>query len=218
MIDYFQTSSAQLISATIEHIILTGTALLVALIIASVFTILLLFVSELRQASVYLLSLLYAVPSFALFALLIPWTGLGKTTAIVALVIYAQYTLVRTFLEGFLQVDPSIIEAAIGMGMTKWQTMLKIQLPLAAPSILAGIRLAATSIIAIATIASTVNAGGLGIILFDGLRTMSLPELAWGILLTVSLSLIVNLILYLVEEIIKDSQESGTKSLRMSYK
>lgn len=84
----------------------------------------------------------------------------------------------------------------------------KIQLPLAQSSIFAGLRLAASSMIAIATIASTINAGGLGSILFDGLRTMSLPKLLWGIILTVALSLLVNLILYLVEELVKNESVS----------
>lgn len=208
MIDYFKTSSDKLITALIDHIELTSFSLLFALLFASVITVILLFYPKIRQASVYALSLLYAIPSFALFTLLIPVTGLGTRTAIIALVIYAQYTLVRTFLAGLTQVDDSIIEAATGMGMTRWQILAKIQLPLAQFSIFAGLRLAASSIIAIATIASTINAGGLGSILFDGLRTMSLPKLLWGIILTVALSLLVNLILYLVEELVKNESVS----------
>lgn len=100
--------------------------------------------------------------------------------------------------------DQSVLEAAIGMGMTKWQLLWKIQLPLAQSSVFAGIRLAASSIIAIATIASTINAGGLGTILFDGLRTMSMAKLLWGILLTVALSLLANLVLFLLEELFKN--------------
>ena len=204
MIDYFKTSSDKLIMAIIEHIELTVFSLAFALLFACVMTVILLLFPKIRQVSVYLLSLLYAIPSFALFTLLIPMTGLGMRTAIIVLVIYAQYTLVRTFLAGLTQVDNSIIEASIGMGMTKWQLLTKIQLPLAQSSIFAGLRLAANSIIAIATIASTINAGGLGRILFDGLRTMSLPKLCWGIVLTVTLSLLVNLILYLIEELVKN--------------
>ncbi|MGT2959586.1 ABC transporter permease [Streptococcus caballi] len=204
MIDYVKTSSDKLIQATIEHLEISLLALLIALVFASVLTICLLFNPKIRQSSVYLLSLLYAIPSFALFALLIPWTGLGRRTAIVVLVVYAQYMLVRTFLAGLTQVDQSVLEAAIGMGMTRWQLLWKIQLPLAQSSVFAGIRLAASSIIAIATIASTINAGGLGTILFDGLRTMSMAKLLWGILLTVALSLLANLVLYLLEELFKN--------------
>ncbi|MBM7635680.1 ABC transporter permease [Streptococcus saliviloxodontae] len=201
MIDYLQTSADKLISATLEHIILSGTALVIALLLAMVVSVLLWFNPYLRQVSVYVLSLLYAIPSFALFALLIPLTGLGTTTAIIVLVIYAQYILVRTFIAGLTQVDSSIVEAAMGMGMSKRQLLFKVELPLAQASLFSGLRLAATSIIAIATIASTINGGGLGVILFDGLRTLSMPKLIWGILLTIGLSILTNFIIYLIEEL-----------------
>lgn len=206
MIDYFNGSSDKLITALIEHIELTSISLVFALIFAGLVTVLLLFYPKIRQASVYILSLLYAIPSFALFTLLIPLTGLGQRTAIVALVIYAQYTLVRNFLSGLTNVDSSILEAATGMGMTKWQVLTKIQLPLAQSSIFAGLRLATNSIIAIATIGATINAGGIGTILFDGLRTMSLVKLLWGIILAVGLSLLVNLLFYLTEELFKNEK------------
>lgn len=206
MIDYFKGSSDKLITALIEHIELTSISLVFALIFAGLVTVLLLFYPKIRQASVYILSLLYAIPSFALFTLLIPLTGLGQRTAIVALVIYAQYTLVRNFLSGLTNVDSSILEAATGMGMTKWQVLTKIQLPLAQSSIFAGLRLATNSIIAIATIGATINAGGIGTILFDGLRTMSLVKLLWGIVLAVGLSLLANLLFYLIEELFKNEK------------
>ncbi|WP_423215650.1 ABC transporter permease [Streptococcus equinus] len=206
MIDYFKGSSDKLITALVEHIELTSISLVFALIFAGLVTVLLLFYPKIRQASVYILSLLYAIPSFALFTLLIPLIGLGQRTAIVALVIYAQYTLVRNFLSGLTNVDSSILEAATGMGMTKWQVLTKIQLPLAQSSIFAGLRLATNSIIAIATIGATINAGGIGTILFDGLRTMSLVKLLWGIILAVGLSLLANLLFYLIEELFKNEK------------
>lgn len=206
MIDYFKGSSDKLITALVDHIELTSISLVFALIFAGLVTMLLLFYPKIRQASVYILSLLYAIPSFALFTLLIPLTGLGQRTAIVALVIYAQYTLVRNFLSGLTNVDSSILEAATGMGMTKWQVLTKIQLPLAQSSIFAGLRLATNSIIAIATIGATINAGGIGTILFDGLRTMSLVKLLWGIILAVGLSLLANLLFYLIEELFKNEK------------
>lgn len=206
MIDYFKGSSDKLITALIEHIELTSISLVFALIFAGLVTVLLLFYPKIRQASVYILSLLYAIPSFALFTLLIPLTGLGQRTAIVALVIYAQYTLVRNFLSGLTNVDSSILEAATGMGMTKWQVLTKIQLPLAQSSFFAGLRLATNSIIAIATIGATINAGGIGTILFDGLRTMRLVKLLWGIILAVGLSLLANLLFYLIEELFKNEK------------
>lgn len=201
MLDYFQQSSDELIDATIEHLFLILKSLGIALILASILTVLILKFPRLRTISVYSLSILYAIPSFALFALLIPWTGLGQVTATIVLVLYAQYILVRTFLTGIYKVEPSILEAARGMGMNFWQVLFKIQLPLAKPAIFSGIRLATLSLVAIATIAATINAGGLGTILFDGLRTMSMVKLSWGILLSVGLSLLLSLIIGLVENL-----------------
>ncbi|MCO4469738.1 hypothetical protein Si141_01789 [Streptococcus infantarius subsp. infantarius] len=98
MIEVFQNYSDKLITALLEHIEITALSISIAFLLAAIITIFLLFHQDLRQLSVYILSLLYAIPSFALFALLIPITGLGKTTAIIVLVLYAQYTMVRTFL------------------------------------------------------------------------------------------------------------------------
>ncbi|MDO5078588.1 ABC transporter permease [Streptococcus minor] len=201
MLDYFQQSSDELIDATIEHLFLVLKSLGIALILASILIVLILKNPRLKTISVYSLSILYAIPSFAFFALLIPWTGLGQVTATIVLVLYAQYILVRTFLTGIYKVEPSILEAARGMGMNFWQVLFKIQLPLAKPAIFSGIRLATLSLVAIATIAATINAGGLGTILFDGLRTMSMVKLSWGILLSVGLSLLLSLIIGLVENL-----------------
>lgn len=94
-----------------------------------------------------------------------------------------------------------IIEAALAMGMTNKELFFIVQLPLAAQSIFSGLRLALTSIIGIATIAATINAGGLGTIIFDGLRTQSLIKMLWGTLLTIFLTLLSNLILKLIEKL-----------------
>lgn len=203
MIEYYQKSSDQLFLATSQHLFLVGISSGLAVVLASLLTIVLHFNPKWQSASTYFLSLLYAIPSFALFALLIPWTGLGRTSAIIVLVIYAQYSLVKSFLSGLSQVEPSIKEAAVGMGMTPWQVFYKVENPLALPAIFAGIRIAGTAVIAIATIAATINAGGLGTILFDGLRTMSMPKLLWGISLTVGISIVFNVVVYLIEELLK---------------
>ena len=152
---------------------------------------------------IYLFSLLYSIPSLALFAILIPLTGLGRNTAIIVLVIYCQYVLLRSFSAGIKEIDPTIIEAAVGMGMTRNQMFRKIQLPLAMSSIIAGIRIAATSTIGIATIAATINAGGLGTVLFDGLRTFSVVKLLWGTVLSMLLCLLVNVVLYFLENALR---------------
>ena len=141
----------------------------------------------------------YSVPSLALLALLIPITGLGRKTAIVALVIYNQYLLLRNFLAGLDGVDSSVVEAATGMGMTHLQLLWKVQLPLAKKALIAGLRIALVSTVGIATIAASINAGGLGAILFDGLRTMNTAKILWGSLLSAALAVAIDRLLLLVE-------------------
>lgn len=203
MIDYWNRSSDKLIEFTWEHIQLVSITLVIAIAIAGTVVLLCLYNHRLLESLIYLFSIIYSIPSLATFALMIPITGLGETTAIIALVIYCQYILLRSFVTGIQEVDPVIVEAAFGMGMTRNQVFRKIQLPLAAKSMIAGIRVAATSTIGIATIAATINAGGLGTILFDGLRTQNMVKLLWGTLLAIALCIVVNLILYLVERSIK---------------
>lgn len=208
MIDYWVKYNSKLLTAYQQHITLVGTVLVIAIVIAGGLVVLLQQYPKLLNRSIYAFSILYAVPSMALFALLIPVTGLGTTTAILVLVAYCQYILLRSFATGIAEVDPVLVETAKGMGMTAKQIFWKIQVPLAAKPILAGIKLAATSTIGIATIAATINAGGLGTILFDGLRTLNLVKLAWGTLLTVSLCLLVNILLFVVEKLVVKTEDA----------
>lgn len=203
MMDYWNRSSDKLIEFTWEHIQLVGITLAIAIVIAGAVVLLCLYQHKVLDFLVYVFSIIYSIPSLATFALLIPITGLGETTAIIALVIYCQYILLRSFVTGIQEVDPVIVEAAFGMGMTRNQVFRKIQLPLASKAMIAGIRVAATSTIGIATIAATINAGGLGTILFDGLRTQNMVKLLWGTLLAIALCILVNAILYFVEKSIK---------------
>ena len=160
------------------------------------------------DALMNLFSVIYSIPSLALFALLIPVTGLGKTSAIIVLVLYNQYLLLRNFLTGLREVDPAIVEAARGIGMSDWQVLTKVQVPLAKSALFAGIRLAVISTIGIGTIASAINAGGLGDLLFDGLRTMNTVKILWGSLLTAGLAILLNGLLKMAE---RKTEESLTK-------
>lgn len=199
MIEYWNKYSERLLTATWDHIELVSITLAISIVIAGAVVLTSMHNERLLNGIIYFFSLVYSIPSLALFALLIPLTGLGKDTAIIVLVIYCQFILLRNFATGISEIDPVMVEAAIGMGMTKQEVFRKIQLPLAANTIIAGIRIAATSTIGIATIAASINAGGLGTILFDGLRTLNVIKLLWGTLLAVLLCIIVNSVLYAVE-------------------
>lgn len=154
-------------------------------------------------------SLLYSIPSFAFFVLLLPLFGLGIRTAVVVLTIYCEYILLRSFITGIRTIDPQLVEVARGIGMTDFQVFWHIQFPLALPAIFSGIQVALASTMAIATIAATINAGGLGELLFTGLQAQQIVPILWGIFLTIALTLlcagIINLIKWLLIHSWKDT-------------
>lgn len=113
---------------------------------------------------------LYTVPSLALFALLIPLVGLGRVPAIVGLVAYSVLILVRNVATGLREVPADVVDAARGMGFGPLGLLLRVELPLAMPVIVAGLRVATVTVIGIATIAAYVNAGGLGTLIFSGIQ------------------------------------------------
>jgi osmoprotectant transport system permease protein len=202
MIKYALENSDKLGKAMSEHMVLVGSALSVSLLLAAVLTIFAMYSKILSSALIHAFSVIYSIPSLALFALLIPVTGLGKETAIIVLVIYNQYLLLRNFISGLNGVDPSIVEAATGMGMTKMQILIRVRLSLSKRALITGVRLAIISTIGIATIAASINAGGLGSILFDGLRTMNVYKILWGSILTAGLSIFANSLLSKIEQVL----------------
>ncbi|QBP40220.1 ABC transporter permease [Paenisporosarcina antarctica] len=153
----------------IEHLYLVSLSLSVALIIATVLGITISRYKRLYTPVIGVLGVIYTIPSIALFALMIPLIGLGFKSAFIALVAYSQMILVRNIVAAIRGIEPSIIEAAKGMGMGKWRILFKIEIPLALPVVIAGIRIATVSIIGIATIAAYINAGGLGELIFEGI-------------------------------------------------
>ena len=173
-----------------EHLVIVGVVLAWSLLVAALITLAVRRSRRVEGAVLQVLGALYSVPSLALFSLLIPFTGLGLTSAAIVMVAYNQFLLVRNAVEGLNGVDPGAVEAATGMGMSPAQVLLRVELPLAFPVIMAGIRLAAISTIGIATIAATINAGGLGAILFSGLRTMNVYKIAGGTVLCAAVALV----------------------------
>lgn len=129
-------------------------------------------------------ALLYTIPSLALFALLIPIVGLGRTPAIIGLVSYSLLIMARNVATGLREVPADIIEAARGMGLGAWRLLLTIELPLAMPMIVAGVRIATVTVIGIATIAAYVSAGGLGTLIFAGIQQAFPAKIVIGALLT----------------------------------
>lgn len=200
MIEYLKRHPEKVIGPLIEHIWLILVTLVISLVIASFLTVLAMRSEKVSDLLNNIFSLVYSVPSLALFALLIPITGLGRTSAVIVLTLYNQYLLLRNFTTGLREADPVACEAAKGIGMADMQILTRIRIPLARKAIFAGIRLAIVSTVGIATIAASINAGGLGILLFEGLRTMNIPKILWGSVLSAGMAVLLNAVLKMVEE------------------
>ena len=173
-----------------EHVLLSGTSLIIALAIAFPLA---LYVARGTRAAGPLLAFfgaIYTIPSLALFALLVPLEGLGFWTAVTALVAYAQMILVRNIATAIRGVDAALIDVATGMGMTPRQAFLRVTLPQALPGILAGVRVATVSVIAIATVAAFINAGGLGTFLFSGLQNDDSQLIVTGAVTSAALAIV----------------------------
>ena len=151
-------------------------------------------------------NVLQTIPSLALFGLLIPLPfigGVGARTAIVALVVYALLPVIRNTITGIRGIDPAVREAALGMGMTDGELLRLVELPLATPVIMAGIRVAAVVGVGVATIAAAVGAGGLGVYIFRGVATVNDTLILAGALPAALMALAIDAGLGLVETRLK---------------
>ncbi|WP_338986697.1 glycine betaine ABC transporter substrate-binding protein [Fusobacterium animalis] len=187
------------LNLTIEHILIS----LLAISIASVLGIILgIIISEYRKFSGLILgtvNILYTIPSIALLGFFITITGVGNTTALIALIIYALLPIIRSTYTGIITINPLIIEASEGMGSTKLQQLFKVKIPLALPVLMSGIRNMVTMTIALAGIASFVGAGGLGVAIYRGITTNNSAMTFLGSLLIAILALVFDFILGLIE-------------------
>ena len=161
--------ASEILSLSLEHVELVLITILIAVAIAIPTAISLARTVHARRWVMGFANLAQTIPSLALFGFLLPLTGIGKGTAIVALCLYALLPILRNTVTGILGVDPAVRESAVAMGMTRRQILWQVELPLAAPSIVAGLRIATVITIGTATIAAAIGGGGLGVFIFRGI-------------------------------------------------
>lgn len=183
----------------VEHIAISMTAILIAMVIGGITGLLISEFDRAAKPTMAVINFLYTIPSISMLGFLIPFSGVGNATAIIALTIYALLPMVRNTHTGLAGVEPAILEAATGMGSTPLQVLVKIKLPLAMPVIFAGIRSMVTMTIALGGIASFIGAGGLGVAIYRGITTNNAAMTLDGSLLIAILALIVDGVLGLIE-------------------
>jgi osmoprotectant transport system permease protein len=172
-----------LLELTGEHLVLVSIAMALAILIGVPAGVYLTRHEGARKWMLGFASVMQTIPSLALFGFLIPIPfigGIGQRTVIVALVLYALLPILRNTFVGILNVDPAVCESAIAMGMTDSQLLRQVQLPLAAQTILAGIRVATVTTIGTATIAAAIGGGGLGVFIFRGVATVDTAQILAG--------------------------------------
>jgi osmoprotectant transport system permease protein len=182
-----------------EHLILTGIAVSLGFAIAFALSL------AIRQAPVlyspitWVAGVLYTIPSLALFALLIPFTGLTITTAEIGLVSYTLLILVRNIVGGLRSVPPDVREAAVGMGYSRWQLLWRIELPLATPVIIAGVRVAVVTTVGLVTVTGLIGQGGLGSLIVQGIQEFFATPLVIGATLSIALAVLLDGMLVLLQ-------------------
>ena len=187
---------------TLEHLLLVIIAVALAALLAVPLGVFITRHPRLRPLVLGSVSILQTIPSLALLAFLItiPWLGLGMTTAVVALFLYAILPIVRNTVTGLDTADPDLIDAARGLGLTPWQVLNELQLPLATRAIFAGVRTASVISIGVATLAAFVGAGGLGQPIVEGLYLNDTGLILFGAIPSALLALSVDALLHQAEK------------------
>lgn len=188
--------SSEIWESTLEHLFLVFVSIAIATLIGLPLGILITREKNFRQPVLGIANVLQTIPSLAMFGLLIPIPvlgGIGKVPAIVALTLYSLLPIIRNTYTGISGVDPAIREAGKGMGMTDKELLMQVEIPLAMPVILAGVRVATVIAIGIATIAAAIGAGGLGIFIFRGISTVNNDLILAGALPAAGIALFTDL-------------------------
>lgn len=197
--DYLIANQSRVLELFMQHVTLVAISMVIALVIAVPVGIFAARHPRWQTMVLGVWGVVYTIPSMALFALLIPWFGLGTYSAMIALIAYTQMILTRNIVVAINSINPAVVEAALGMGMSRWQVLYKIELPLALPLVVSGIRVAVVTVIGIASIAAFIDAGGLGVLIFEGIRTDNASKVIAGTAVLALFSIAADCIFRLLE-------------------
>jgi osmoprotectant transport system permease protein len=189
----------QVLVALFQHVVIVIITLAIASVLSLAVGIWAARNLRVQQWALAASGILYTVPTLAFLALLIPLVGLGRSNAIICMVAFSLMILIRNVAVGIRGVDAEVIDAARGMGLTVRQVLLQVELPLAAPVIVAGLRIATVTVISVAVVAAYVNAGGLGTLIFNGISNDHAPKIWTGALTACALAVAADTLLARLE-------------------
>ncbi|GHO79820.1 choline ABC transporter permease [Ktedonobacter sp. SOSP1-85] len=200
--DFWSMYGNRILEGIGPHLFLTGVSLGLGILFAVPLGILLTRFPRWSGPIIAVVSVLQTIPSLAFFALALPYLGIGMQPALVVLFLYSLLPILRNTYVGVRAVDATLIDAARGQGMTNWEILYLVELPLAAPVIVTGIRLAAVYLVSWATLASLIGAGGLGDLIFAGLDSYDANLLMAGAIPTAMLALLIGFVFGLVRRLV----------------
>lgn len=220
IIEYFKDNSSQIIDLLIEHIELTFLSVLIAILIGIPIGILISYFKKLDKPILGFSNVVQAIPSMALLGFTIPFLGIGTTPAIVMVVLYSLLPIIKNTYIGIQNINAQTIEAARGIGLTNWQILTKIQIPLALPVIMGGIRISSVSAVGLMTLAAFCGAGGLGYLVYAGIRSINNLQILSGAIPACLLALFIDYILGIIENLVtpKYNKSNSKKSFFKSEK
>jgi osmoprotectant transport system permease protein len=199
---FFDNFSDRFWPRVVEHIELTLIAMAFGLVIAFAAALLAYRYTRLELPFSNLMALFYTIPSIALFQIMVPITGIGWTTVEIALISYTLLILFRNTLTGLREVPEEAKEAAEGMGLTRRQSLMRVELPLALPAIIAGVRVATVTTISLATIGAYITPLGLGAPIFSAIQTGANTEFVAASLLAIALALVADVLIVLLQRVL----------------
>ncbi len=202
VVNYFINNASTIFSLIVEHLQITGTAVLLAILLGVPMGILINHYSKLANPVLSVANILQTIPSIAFFGLLIPITGIGQSTAILVLFLYALLPIIKNTYTGISEVSDSMVDAGRGMGLTDFEILRLVELPQSLPVIMAGIRVATVINIGTTTIAAYIGGGGLGELIFSGIAMNRNEMILAGAIPAAILAILADKLLGFVEKVI----------------
>lgn len=207
--EFLTSRSEQLTEALLQHVWITVVSVGIGLLLAFPLALLARRYRKLSGIVVGTTTALYTIPSLALFSLLLPVTGLGPATVVTGLVLYSLTILVRNIIEGLKAVPSDVIESAQGMGYGATRMLFSVELPLSLPSVMAGLRVATVSTVALTTVGSIIDYGGLGNLLLEAVNTQFRPQVLTASVLCVVLAVTFDLLLVGTQKLLTPWARTG---------
>ena len=219
-ISYMITNKDEVLSLFLEHIELTVIALFAAILIGVPLGILISYIKPTSKPVLAFANLVQAIPSMALLGLTIPILGIGIKPAIFLVVIYSLLPIIKNTYAGLMNISPQTLEAAEGIGLTKWQILFKVRIPMALPIIMTGVRVSAVSAVGLMTLAAFIGGGGLGYLVYSGIRTVDNIKILAGAIPACILALLVDKVFSAIENLVTpiSLMEGTDKNLKVKRK